>query len=510
MENVDKVLVLDFGSQVTQLIARRIRSFNVYSEIVPFNYSADDIKKFQPKGIILSGGPASVFDAGAPDIDPAVFEMGVPILGICYGMQLISKTFGGSVEKSSKREYGHSIADINTQSPLFKGMTAEQRVWMSHSDKVSAVPEGFDIIAETKSATAAMHNPAKRIYAVQFHPEVVHTDNGEQILKNFCFEVCGLKSEWTMASFIETKVKEVRELTKGRKVILGLSGGVDSSVLAFLLHKAVGDDLIPIFIDNGLLRADEGRIVQERFAKHGVKIVFVDAAERFLNELDGVSDPEQKRRIIGKVFVEEFFREAGEIDFLAQGTLYPDVIESVSTKGPSDKIKTHHNRVDEILKLKDEGRVLEPFDELFKDEVREIGRELNVPEEIVSRHPFPGPGLAVRIIGDITAERLDILRQADSIVIEEMRASGWYDRSWQAFAVLLPIRTVGVMGDERTYSQVAALRIVESKDGMTADWVKVDYDVLGRISNRIINEVRGINRVVYDISSKPPSTIEWE
>lgn len=506
----DKILVLDFGSQVTQLIARRIRSLSVYSEIVPFSHSIEKIRAFAPKGIILSGGPASVYDKNAPRITKDIFDLGVPVLGICYGMQLITNLFGGKVERGERREYGHAVMSVSVPGALFAGLDSAQKVWMSHSDKVVALADGFSVTAKTENSIAAMADEKRRIYGVQFHPEVVHSVNGTAMLKNFV-SLCGCRENWTMASFIENKIKEVREQTQGKKIILGLSGGVDSSVLAVLLHKAVGDRLKPIFIDNGLLRKDEAEQVRARFKKSfDIDLIFVDAGKRFLSALKGVTNPEKKRKIIGRLFVEEFFKKAGKIDFLAQGTLYPDVIESVSTKGPSDKIKTHHNRVDEILKLQKEGKITEPFAELFKDEVREIGRQLGVPDEIVNRHPFPGPGLAVRIIGEVTKERLQLLRDADAIVVEEIKKSGWYGKVWQAFAVLLPIRTVGVMGDERTYSQVAALRVVESLDAMTADWVKLDHDVLARISNRIVNEVKGINRVVYDISSKPPSTIEWE
>lgn len=507
----DTILILDFGSQVTQLIARRIRAFHVYSEIVPFNTGIEAINAHRPKGIILSGSPASVHDAKAPKVDPALFSLGIPVLGICYGMQAITTALGGEVEKSAKREYGRATFSLQSESALFKGLNKKERVWMSHSDKVTKLPEGFALSGVTENANAAMENSEKNIYGVQFHPEVAHTPNGATVLKNFALTVCGAKPNWTMESFIDSKIAEIRKTVGDKRVILGLSGGVDSTVLAVLLHKAIGKQLTPIFIDNGVLRKNEGAKVRERFKNYfNIELVFVNATTDFLDALKGVENPEEKRKIIGRLFVEKFFERAGTIDFLAQGTLYPDVIESVSTKGPSDKIKTHHNRVDEILLLKKEGRVIEPFEELFKDEVREIGRQLGAPEEIINRHPFPGPGLAVRVIGDITEARLSIVRDADEIVLDEMKKAGVYDDVWQAFAVLLPIRTVGVMGDERTYSQVVALRVVESSDGMTADWAKLDYDLLGRISNRIINEVEGVNRVVYDISSKPPATIEWE
>jgi GMP synthase (glutamine-hydrolysing) len=512
---LDKILILDFGSQYTQLIARRIREHGVYCEIHPFNYALDDIKKFNPQGIILSGGPSSVYDENAPQVSREFFSLGIPTLGVCYGMQLMSHVLGGKVEHSSKREYGRAYININQNSGLFDGFNACENldVWMSHGDKVTEIPEGFIQIASTENcAFAVVMNPDLNFWGVQFHPEVVHTNQGEKILGNFLFSICKCSSNWNMKSFIETQIEEIRQKVKNKTVICGLSGGVDSSVAAVLLHKAIGHQLKCIFVNNGLLREGEAEEVQKVFRENFcIDLIYVDAEERFLNKLKGVSDPEKKRKIIGHEFIEVFDEESKKIEnaeFLAQGTLYPDVIESVSFKGPSATIKSHHNvgGLPEKMNLK----LVEPFRELFKDEVRLVGKELGMPDEIINRHPFPGPGLGIRVIGDITKEKLDILRKADTIALEEIKKAGIYDEIWQAFVVLLPVKSVGVMGDERTYENAAAVRMVESVDGMTADWAKVPYEVLAVISNRIINEVKGINRVVYDISSKPPGTIEWE
>jgi GMP synthase (glutamine-hydrolysing) len=507
----ETIIILDFGSQYTQLIARRIRENNVFSEILPFNYDLDYIKSKNLKGIVLSGGPSSVFDEGAPFCDKEIFELKVPILGICYGLQMIAFLFDGKVERSKSREYGKAIIAIDDFSNIFKSLEKEQEVWMSHGDFVSFLPRGFVPQASTENIPyAAVKNQEKKIYGLQFHPEVVHTENGRKIIQNF-LDICGCKRTWTKESFIATSIERIKDTVGDKKVILGLSGGVDSSVCATLVHKAVGNQLTSIFIDNGLLRKGESREVKETFRNLHLNLDFVDASERFLSELKGVTDPEQKRKIIGRVFIEVFEQEAekiGEVEFLAQGTLYPDVIESISLKGPSATIKSHHNvgGLPEEMNLK----LIEPLKELFKDEVREIGRELGLPGKIIGRHPFPGPGLAVRVIGEVTKERLDILREADFIFIDELKRSGYYDQVWQAFCILLPVQSVGVMGDERTYENVLALRAVTSLDGMTADWAHLPYDLISRISNRIINEVKGVNRVVYDISSKPPATIEWE
>ncbi|MBI5136028.1 MAG: glutamine-hydrolyzing GMP synthase [Nitrospirae bacterium] len=509
----DNILILDFGSQVTQLIARRVRESSVYSEILPFNVPIGEIRAHNPKGLILSGGPASVYAPGAPHPDPRVFELGIPVLGICYGMQLITQHFGGKVEPASHREFGRAELRIDQPAGLFDGLGAETLVWMSHGDRIARQPEGFTTIAHTDNApVAAFADLARRVYGLQFHPEVVHTAEGRAMLENFAYNVCGCKPTWTMAGFVETEIARIREQVGGGKVICALSGGVDSSVAAVLVHKAIGDQLTCVFVNNGLLRTGEAEKVVATFRDHmGMNLVFADEADRFLGKLKGVSDPERKRKIIGNTFIEVFDHHAERmtgVGFLVQGTLYPDVIESVSAKGPSATIKTHHNvgGLPEDLKF----TLVEPFRELFKDEVRAIGRELGVPMEIIQRQPFPGPGLAIRILEEVTPERVALLQKADAIVLEEIKAAGLYERIWQSFAVLLPTKTVGVMGDERTYENVVVLRAVHSVDGMTADWVHLPYELLGTISNRIINEVRGVNRVCYDISSKPPATIEWE
>lgn len=515
----DKIVILDFGSQYTQVIARRVRECRVYSEILPFTTKASVIRKGKPRGIILSGGPASVYAKGAPKVDKAIYDLGIPILGICYGMQLVSRDLGGDVQRSERREYGPGKLTVDRSSELFHKLPAKLEVWNSHGDKVTKMPKGFTVLGTTENSPHAVIGDTKRgIYGLQFHPEVAHTPRGKEILQNFVHRICGCKSQWTMGSFIERICQQIRDQVGDGQVILGLSGGVDSSVAAALIHKAIGDQLTCIFVNNGLLRAKETAAVEKLFRDHfHIRMQTVDAEERFLKKLKGVTDPEKKRKIIGNEFIKVFEAAArdlkksapGSYRFLAQGTLYPDVIESVSISGnPAALIKSHHNVGGLPERMKFE--LVEPLRQLFKDEVREVGTELGLPKEVVQRQPFPGPGLAVRVLGDITAEKLRMVREADAIVIEEMKASDWYYKVWQSFAVLLPVQSVGVMGDERTYEKTIALRIVESRDGMTADWVRMPYDVLAKISTRIINEVNGVNRVCYDISSKPPATIEWE
>jgi GMP synthase (glutamine-hydrolysing) len=509
----EKILILDFGSQVTQLIARRIREQSVYCEIHPYNIPLAGIKEFAPKGVILSGGPASVYDKDAPHCDARIFELDVPVLGICYGMQLMTHMLGGKVERSLKREYGRAVMALDDIEDIFAGFDGSAEVWMSHGDRIEQMPAGFKRISHTEHCpVAAMKDEKRNFFGVQFHPEVVHTPRGDEMLGNFLFSICDCRPVWTMANFIETAVADIRRKVGKGKVICALSGGVDSSVVAVLLHKAVGDQLHCIFVNNGLLRKGEADKVVNLFGRHfRINLDYVDATDRFLEKLAGVCDPEQKRKIIGNEFIylfEEEARKMGQVDYLAQGTLYPDVIESVSTKGPSAVIKSHHNvgGLPEKMNLS----LLEPVRELFKDEVRLLGKELGMPDEVIHRQPFPGPGLAIRCIGEIDREKLEMLREADAIVLDEIRKAGLYREIWQSFAVLLPVKTVGVMGDARTYDYTVALRAVNSLDGMTADWVKLPYEILGNISSRIINEVKGVNRVVYDISQKPPSTIEWE
>ena len=507
------IVILDFGSQYNQLIARRVREMGVYAEVVPFHEDIDKILERKPKGIILSGGPASVYTKGAPTLDKKIFDANIPILGLCYGMQLITHLHGGEVERADKQEFGKASLELDKKdSPIFKNIPNNTIVWMSHADHVNKMAEGFEIVAHTDSSIAAIENRDKKIYAFQYHPEVTHSEHGFEMLKNFVFEIAGAQKNWSMENYIETTVKEIKETVGDKKVILGLSGGVDSSVAAMLINKAIGKQLTCIFVDTGLLRKNEAKHVMDIYAQNfDMNIKCVNAEERFLSKLKGVEDPEEKRKIIGKEFIEVFNEEAIKLkdaEFLAQGTIYPDVIESVSVKGPSVTIKSHHNvgGLPEDLNFK----LLEPLRELFKDEVRKVGRELGIPDYMVDRHPFPGPGLGIRILGEVTKEKADILREADDIFIEELRKEGLYSKVSQAFVVLLPVKSVGVMGDERTYEYTAVLRSANTIDFMTATWSHLPYEFLEKVSNRILNEVKGINRLTYDISSKPPATIEWE
>jgi len=513
MQNIQKIIILDFGSQYTQLIARKLRELNIYCEIHPFSISKEKLDELVTNGIILSGGPSSVYSVDAPIPNFNVFELGIPILGICYGLQLIAYQLGGDVDKAAKREYGRASILITTDNKLFDGVKNNSIVWMSHGDALTKIPDNFEIIAYTEnSPICAIRNEEKNIYGLQFHPEVHHTEYGKNILENFARKICNISYSWSAKSFIEESIENIRKTVGNDGVICALSGGVDSTVLAILLHKAIGNQLHCIHVDTGLMRKNESERIYKLFKDNfNISIDLVDASDDFLSELRNITDPELKRKIIGRKFIEVFEQEAKKFNdakWLAQGTLYPDVIESVSVKGPSATIKSHHNvgGLPEKMGLK----LIEPFRELFKDEVRAVGRELGVPDWFVNRHPFPGPGLAIRIIGEITKDKIQILQNADEIYIEEIKKAGLYNEIWQAFAVLLPVKTVGVMGDERTYESVCSLRAVTSTDGMTADWYPIPYELLSTISNRIINEVKGINRVTYDITSKPPGTIEWE
>ena len=512
MEQRETILILDFGSQYTQLIARRVREAGVYSEILPFNTSWERIGQRRPKGLILSGGPQSVFEEEAARPDPRVYDFEGPVLGICYGMQLLAHHFQGRVIPARRREYGRAAVEQTAPSSLWNSLPERFDVWMSHGDHIEKVPRGFQAIARSDNALAAIEDPQRKIYGLQFHPEVVHTPLGKEILHNFAFQICGCRGDWSMASFIEESTRDIGNQIGNGKAVCALSGGVDSTVAATLVQHSIGDRLICVFVDNGLLRKNEFEEVLSTFRQTlRLNVIGVDASDRFIECLDGVEDPERKRKIIGEEFIRLFEQQAkdlGNINFLVQGTLYPDVIESISTKGPSAMIKSHHN----VGGLPDRMhlRLVEPLRDLFKDEVRRLGRELSLPRELIERQPFPGPGLAVRIIGAVTTERLDTLREADKVVEQEIRKADLYAKIWQSFAILLPIKSVGVMGDGRTYEDVVAIRAVESLDGMTADWASLPQDLLQRISSRIVNEVRGVNRVVYDISSKPPSTIEWE
>jgi GMP synthase (glutamine-hydrolysing) len=511
----EQIVILDFGSQYTQVIARRIRETNVFCTILSYKTPAQEVAALKPNGIILSGGPASVYAADAPHPDPGVFGLGIPVLGICYGIQLLAQQMGGKVEPGQKREYGKATLTVKDRScPLFRTLPARLQVWNSHGDKLTRLPAGFKPVAITdNSAYAAVEHRAKKLFGLQFHPEVVHTPRGAEILSNFVHQICGCSRDWTMRNYVDQAIGEIRARVGGEHVILGLSGGVDSSVAAALIHKAIGDQLTCIFVNNGVLRGGEAEVVREVFCRNfHIKLHYEEASRLFLKRLRGVTDPERKRKIIGRTFIEVFEaakKRVGHARFLAQGTLYPDVIESVPIAGnPAALIKSHHNVGGLPKKMK--FQLVEPLRCLFKDEVRQLGLELGLPREIVFRQPFPGPGLAVRILGEVTPRRLSILREADAIVVEEMKASGWYYRLWQSFAVLLPVRSVGVMGDERTYADTVAFRAVESQDGMTADWVKLPYELLEKVANRIVNEVKGVNRCVFDITSKPPGTIEWE